>query len=810
MAEDRDKQSMGESRSLAPSRAVVTYSYGGAPGNAWFGPLEPMSPMAPPSTKGRILDYPVGYNQSVRPRAYEAITFAQLRNFADGFDLLRIVIETRKDQMARLKWSIAVKERHKDKAEALAERILEIEEFFERPNKEDFWQEWLRMILEDLFVIDAPAIHRRRTYGEELYALDPLDGGTIKRVIDQHARTPEDGPAYQQVLHGMPAVDYDRTELLYRPRNKRTHKIYGYSPVEQIIMTINIALRRQIWQLASFTEGNIPEALIGVPPNWTPDQIEQFQGWFDAMLEGNTAQRRKAKFVPGDVAKSFFATKPDKLFDKETEEWLARVVCFAFSISPQPFIQMMNRATAESAQETAMQDGLAPIMNWVKSLVDTVLIEDFENPELEFVWIEEDELDPKVQSDILEQDSASGRITINEARQAQGKDPYPEPDFDRPMVKTSSGWVPIVLTPEEKAEKAAQAALAAAAAGPGGPPKPGAPGADPAAASDEGIGLNADEEIEGAGTADEEVAAAETADDEVAASESADDEVGVKPKEGAEKSDRPFHDHALCGAKGRNLGKNDSDLPSYVDPEREEAQEHLKSFREKMEAALASLGQSVADQVEARLKELGKADDDGIDIDDLLNGLSVIFGDDFAGELFEDMAPMFASSGKLALAQIGSTSSELVNQVSDRSVEWAESAAAELVTNISDATRDMLRGTITSGMEENLSAEDIAASIKDSYAFSDDRSSLIAMTEIATANSQGALAGYKEAEDAGVKVKKSWLILDDACDVCQENADAGAIPLDEDFPSGDDATPGHPNCRCVIVPEVEDAEVDPA
>ena len=30
---------------------------------------------------------------------------------------------------------------------------------------------------------------------------------------------------------------------------------------------VNIALRRQLWQLDYYTEGSIPDALIGVPTN---------------------------------------------------------------------------------------------------------------------------------------------------------------------------------------------------------------------------------------------------------------------------------------------------------------------------------------------------------------------------------------------------------------------------------------------------------------------------------------------------------------------------------------------------------------
>ena len=42
------------------------------------------------------------------------------------------------------------------------------------------------MVLEDLFVLDAPALYVRRTVGGTLYAIEPIDGATIKRVLDDH------------------------------------------------------------------------------------------------------------------------------------------------------------------------------------------------------------------------------------------------------------------------------------------------------------------------------------------------------------------------------------------------------------------------------------------------------------------------------------------------------------------------------------------------------------------------------------------------------------------------------------------------
>jgi Phage-related protein len=425
----------------------TSITLGSQRGANWFGPGSVMSPQAPPEVAGRAWDYPQGININPRPRQNEMLGFGMLRTFADSYDLLRIIVETRKDQMERLRWVIQPKDSKEKLTTQKKNKMKELTKFFRKPDGEHGWNAWLRMILEDLFVIDAVTLHRRRTRGGKLVALDQIDGATIKRVLDDWGRTPEDPKdiAYQQILHGMPAVNYDSTEMLYRPRNLRINKAYGFSPVEQIIMTINIALRRQVFQLNFFTEGNMPPALIGVPEDWTPDQIRTFQIWFDNMLAGNLAERSRARFVPAAVGKTYIPTQETELFGK-AEEWLARVVCFAFSVSPQPFLQMMNRATAETATETAAVEGLTPIQNWVKDMIDTVLEEDLDAEEFEFIWKGDDELDPFKRQQITSGYLKDGLITINEGRVDAGREPYDDPQFDQPMFMTSNGLAPLTLT----------------------------------------------------------------------------------------------------------------------------------------------------------------------------------------------------------------------------------------------------------------------------------------------------------------------------------------------------------------------------
>ena len=401
---------------IARAVAGVRYAVTGKQPD-WFGPGQPLLPVAQEQARGRAFDYLVMGNTQTAPRNTEAVSFAQMRALADGYDLLRLVIETRKDQMAALKWSV----KPKDPKKMADPRCQKIEEFLQSPNKEHDWATWLRMVLEDMLVIDAATVFPRQTVGGQLYALELIDGGTIKRVMDQGGRTPmPPDVAYQQILKGLPAVDYSRDELIYKPRNPRTNRVYGYSPVEQIIMTVNIALRRQLHQLQYYTEGNIPEALIGVPPEWNPDQIKAFQEYWDALLEGNTAQRRHAKFVPGGMTPTF--TKNAELKD-DFDDWLARVVCFAFSIEPTPFVKSANRATAQTARAQALTEGLVPTMSWACSLLTQVIAVQFKAPDLKFEFDQQDDVDALTQAQIDQIYVAAKVKTPNEVRDGLGLDP---------------------------------------------------------------------------------------------------------------------------------------------------------------------------------------------------------------------------------------------------------------------------------------------------------------------------------------------------------------------------------------------------
>ncbi len=112
-------------------------------------------------------------------------------------------------------------------------------------------------------------------------------------------------------------------------------------------------------------------------------------------------------------------------------------MCYAFSLPPSAFTRQINRATAETTQEAALAEGLAPLMGWVKRLADHVIQDRMGHADLEFAWVDLRPADPAEQAKMLDLYVRDGIYTVNEARGILGFDPVA--GGDQAMVYGSDG-----------------------------------------------------------------------------------------------------------------------------------------------------------------------------------------------------------------------------------------------------------------------------------------------------------------------------------------------------------------------------------
>lgn len=475
----------GAGRVFQRAGESVRYLLSGVGPETWMGPAQPLRP-SHQETAGRQFDYQFGVNLQFQPRQEQGggISFAHLRGLADSYDLLRLAIETRKDQIEGIPWDIIPLDAKADPA-PLAMEIKRVKDFLRYPDREHSWDQWLRMAMEEVLVTDAWCVYPRLTRGGGLYSLDLVDGATIKRVIDEEGRTPTPpDPAYQQVIKGIPTADFTRDDLLYRMRNPRVHRLYGYSPVEQVIVTVNIAMRRQLHQLNYYTEGNVPEAIAGVPAAWTMEQIKQFQIWWDSLMEGNLSQRRHMKFIPQMDGIVF---PKEALLKDEYDEWLARIICYAFSIAPTALIRQVNRASGQQIAQTAKEEGLLPLLNWLATQMTYIVNRSLGAPLLQFQWNYEKITDPSVRATVHSTYISSQVMTPDEVREEIGLLPMtPEQRAAAwPQIDPLTG---MPVTPgAQPGDDAVTAAFREVAGGGGGPAAPSAAPSGAAAAPSDAV-----------------------------------------------------------------------------------------------------------------------------------------------------------------------------------------------------------------------------------------------------------------------------------------------------------------------------------
>lgn len=444
----------------------------------WYTPMQPVVPFGPPNvTWAREWDYPTGINLDYAPR--RMLSYARWREMSKTWGVCATIIQTRIDQLLALPWEIQLK----DKPRAQNKRVDELRDFFRRPDGKRKFNPWARMVLKDMFVLDAPTLHTgyRDLQGRPLL-VEVLDGATIKVLVDDAGRLPDfPNPAYQQIIKGLPMVNFDETELIYAPmRPSPEYPIYGYSPIEQIEIELTEAIRKTFYTLGFWVEGNLPDLLMSVPKDWSANQIAAFQALFDSQLSGNLAEKSKVRFVPEGMKPYDVKNSSGEGLSSARDETLIRLACYAFSVSPTPFIRAVNRATAESAQQEAAQEGLHPLMSWMKDdVMDRIIQEEFGYDDTEFVWLPQAEVDQLKRSQVYMNLVKTALLTPNEAREDMGRQPVA--GGDSLMIFTNNG---VMTLADAIALGKAQAVMALV--GPDGETPPGAAAAVVPSVPDDG------------------------------------------------------------------------------------------------------------------------------------------------------------------------------------------------------------------------------------------------------------------------------------------------------------------------------------
>lgn len=447
----------------APPGAQVAKAYGNAMPPAMAAAEErarmtPASPFSPGPPLGpyegydrtpRATPFVTGYNIATRPRTHERVSFETLKGLIDAYDIAQICLNHRIDGIRALDWKLVAADHFTgDPADYITLGMKALD----KPDRVHYWETWLGKWLWDELAYGCGPLYRLRNRAGRCIGLLPVDCITIAPLLDYWGLPPgamEQGTipdadlpvSHVQYVNGIPWNWLTRADLIYEPFRLHNDSPYGRAPIESIILNANTDVRFQLFFLQTFTEGNLPAAFASSPETWTPDQIEQFQEYWDGIMYGDQARKHQIRWMPPGTK---FAWSNEKEFKDSFSLFLMRKTAAAFHVVPTDigFTENSNYSTGESQADVAHRIGDLPFIRYVQRILTSFLQNDLRLP-LKFTFdLGEEQADRAEQANADKIYVDMGAVGVSELREMRYglTDPVPVPRY---IFTERAGPIPV-------------------------------------------------------------------------------------------------------------------------------------------------------------------------------------------------------------------------------------------------------------------------------------------------------------------------------------------------------------------------------
>jgi SPP1 gp7 family putative phage head morphogenesis protein len=835
-----------------------------------FGPGRPLypAPLDPRRAGGRAeprrSEYPVSWNLQLGQDPSH-VPWKLLRDFADRIDMVRRCIELRKSELVSIEWDITVSQKAlqrvmaatDEKNEARAARMLrdqyedDIERlirFWQRPDpvNVDGWDDWLVMALEEHFVLDALTIYPRMTRGGDLFALEILDGSTIKPLLDHRGGRPmPPAPAYQQILYGFPRGEFTASEqalvdgeyaadqLVYRPRVRRSFTPYGLSNTEQALLAGALYAKRQQWLADEYDQGTTPRTWMKTDSDYTPDMLRSYEAVLNDEIQGDNAERMRAKLLNrgfDPVAMKQF----EEMYKPDFDEYLVRVLCLHFDVMPTelgfpPRHGLGGKGHQEGEENTTYRKAIKPLLGWVVSILNNLSTTYLAMPaDLTFTFQGLEVQDALDEAKARDLDIRNGSVTLNGVQAALSRPLYDFPEADMPFIVT--GNTVTFLEGASEPESLPSPLGQTGAPGQSGTPAPGEgdrtpkPGESPPPGRPEGAAADGPARAEArkfATFAEKRIKAGKGWRD--FAFQHLDEETAGRLNKLGAAGDLDMVKAAVAdvgkarapqgGARPQEVQdwpgwKFDQQIARHYAPIFQRLLTGLGNWHDLAAEYLRVHGTSKATAItpeRASARSFVHQHLSQADLATLVATLRLLYTD---GYLTGSHAAVVTLErlGVQATATLGGRVSwtawrpgdpetaRLLEAGGTPGLEGLLAQADITIKSVRDGYLNRLGDTLAAGVQRGASVDELARDLRGLLTI--DRATMIAHTETARAMTVATMETYRANQVAG----KAVITAEDerVCQFCAGNEAAGPIPLDDAFPYGE--PPTHPLCRCAIVP----------
>lgn len=325
-----------------------------------------------------------------------------LRNFSKNA-IVRTAINLVKEGVLKRPWRIvSIGDNEYKEYTDIVTKIIN------NPNKDDDYDSFFGAILEDSIVGDCMAFEKARAGGGRPLFLFPIDGMTIKMVVNN------DNYKYAQEINGKDKY-FTSDEIAYIKRVNRTDSPFGLGVLETAFNYIN-ALTNTFEYSSEVASNALPKYVLNIGKE-AGQKLEEYRIYFMNECMGENT----VPIISSDGVQSaqISPISEDATFIKY-QSFLIAIISYCFGVPAELLgIEKANdRSTSQDTYNELLEYGVKPYCRLIEKAINKHVIGELGlGKYIRFEFIYEQTLEEKQKmTDIVTKQFMSDLISINEAR----------------------------------------------------------------------------------------------------------------------------------------------------------------------------------------------------------------------------------------------------------------------------------------------------------------------------------------------------------------------------------------------------------
>lgn len=290
-----------------------------------------------------------------------------------------------------------------------------------KKNKNLHFKTLLELIVTETCVTDALTIYPVKNLAGEVTRFRVLAGETIQVVINDY----QEIVGYSQMKEGRVYINFNIGDLCYMPKNVTSHNFYGCSYVEQLAETANLLIAKRNETKDFYEKGNIPNILISLPESMNPEEVSDFEKYWNMVTKG--ISKSIGKFIPGGSTVHMTREKTNEK-DEQIERY-QREVFSIFRLNPSTHLKDANRATAQVANQISEEVGMIDMLEWIRHVINNLIHNYICDDSVECFYAIDSVVDQEKEARINQIYLDAGVLKVNEVREILGKEPLAEDEL---------------------------------------------------------------------------------------------------------------------------------------------------------------------------------------------------------------------------------------------------------------------------------------------------------------------------------------------------------------------------------------------